>query len=1059
MLELYMKQNHENVERAESELNTLHEDMEQTLELQRRLAQRASLLEKEKKELEEALQKRSQEFQSERSSLQTRIDTLVEDIASRQDLHNRSKALQAELEEASVAKQKLEEQLRNYSNDSESVKRQAEEYKNELDRFIAKEHRDTLVENKGKKVQLRRWFRWFQQCIKEKSALMANEDAATVFAKCSCSKRGMRALRLATRRAAKIRNSEKRRGQACLQDCWRAWRLSTLAKRKYFGTLEHKNRTCKCRMMFKWRKAVQMGKLSDVEEKSLTNAACRHWSDTIRRRVLTYWLQWVLYWARPKHLRLKGLQCRLHRLTCKQVICGWQSLVRARRCKRLRLSQGDTQRRRWLQIRALNRWKSATISNKRGRKLNSRGLAFYKLHQYQTIIHTWKGFIHLKRNEKLSKTMAFRHYLHVLKSKGVSTWRKNVKFQRAEERAIHQMNYALCKASLSLWQDYHAAHAIKKRKELKALINCSRRDRKVARSLFLFWWEETVARKLALRLAYRLAAQRMHAKIRSSLKAWLHAAFGHVLVSNLKLQNDLLDSKAQFEDQKEQTNVIDVENLQLIDRLHSLSSEIAMLKLTINEKEKQEEDLHRALEDGALIESSMQGELDLQRAHVQELQLELFKLQRKLQKKNIEDTEGEVHHTMATQKLQRALKDLQRQLSDKTLQLNAYEKALKETAEKLEGASDESHEKLSSAFKIAASLRKLLEDRETQYATLEGTCRRKELELGEVQKKLDVVHSKFCETVEARDSRIHELENLLAQKQAESQEAQTDLQEMKVALSNRECLVRKLEYEIKLKSDRESHIARTFISGLSSLSSPRTHHVDMSFRSSFQHQEPTKLSKSIVQQQQQRQRGGLEETIYTEHAIQAAAVTPFAFITKMDSQDETPSSRSSKQADRAQQNTSDASRGGDEVLSSASSSSSEDGLGSHDNGDDDRPESFSTRADWDTSFALVSTAPRPATAAGQETPQYVTTESSDLERQEQAPRVIVDEDPRAVNGLHAEIQRLQARIMNRLRDTSPGQSEVRKMFFLSLYTNVLLSWQPEQSARSPLKSTSHSSDA
>jgi len=39
-LELYMKQNHKNVQRAENELNTLHEDMEQTLELQRRLAQR-----------------------------------------------------------------------------------------------------------------------------------------------------------------------------------------------------------------------------------------------------------------------------------------------------------------------------------------------------------------------------------------------------------------------------------------------------------------------------------------------------------------------------------------------------------------------------------------------------------------------------------------------------------------------------------------------------------------------------------------------------------------------------------------------------------------------------------------------------------------------------------------------------------------------------------------------------------------------------------------------------------------------------------------------------------
>lgn len=50
-------------------------------------------------------------------------------------------------------------------------------------------------------------------------------------------------------------------------------------------------------------------------------------------------------------------------------------------------------------------------------------------------------------------------------------------------------------------------------------------------------------------------------------------------------------------------------------------------------------------------------------------------------------------------------------------------KALKETAEKLEGASDESQEKLTSAFEIAGSLRKLLEDREQQYACLEGSSR------------------------------------------------------------------------------------------------------------------------------------------------------------------------------------------------------------------------------------------------------------------------------------------------------------------------------------------------
>ena len=52
-----------------------------------------------------------------------------------------------------------------------------------------------------------------------------------------------------------------------------------------------------------------------------------------------------------------------------------------------------------------------------------------------------------------------------------------------------------------------------------------------------------------------------------------------------------------------------------------------------------------------------------------------------------------------------------------------FMQALKETAERLEGASDESQEKLTSAFEIAGSLRKLLEDRDNQFATLEGTSR------------------------------------------------------------------------------------------------------------------------------------------------------------------------------------------------------------------------------------------------------------------------------------------------------------------------------------------------
>lgn len=64
---------------------------------------------------------------------------------------------------------------------------------------------------------------------------------------------------------------------------------------------------------------------------------------------------------------------------------------------------------------------------------------------------------------------------------------------------------------------------------------------------------------------------------------------------------------------------VDVENLQLIDRLHSMSAEIAYLKTTISEKERAEEELHRAVEDAAVLESSMRGEIEQQHIRAEEL--------------------------------------------------------------------------------------------------------------------------------------------------------------------------------------------------------------------------------------------------------------------------------------------------------------------------------------------------------------------------------------------------------------------------------------------------------
>ncbi|KAH6558264.1 hypothetical protein KP509_1Z071600 [Ceratopteris richardii] len=400
------------------------------------------------------------------------------------------------------------------------------------------------------------------------------------------------------------------------------------------------------------------------------------------------------------------------------------------------------------------------------------------------------------------------------------------------------------KAALMLWREYVVLCAIKRKKERKADSFRRRRREKTAKCALMAWWDSMAWKRRALQLQDLLSSRRQHTLLAIAFRCWMHSTFENLLITNAKIQNDLMEAKAMFEEQKHQTTAVDVENLQLIDRLHTMSSEIAYLKMTISEKEKQEDELHRALEDGAFIESSMRGELEQQHIRIEELELNILNLQKKLQSKNIEDTAEEVHHTLEIQNMEQAVNDLQIQLAEKSSQLKSYEKALKETAEKLEGASDESQEKLSSAFKIASSLRKLLEERENQYANLEGSCRRKELELEELQRKLASANSSFSETLEARDSRIQELESLLTQKHNEIHETQQEMQDLRLALDAKENLVKKLEYEIRLKADNELHKSKSFVSSLnawpigqcdSSSSGLRSHVHSIQLKESIRH--------------------------------------------------------------------------------------------------------------------------------------------------------------------------------------------------------------------------------
>ncbi|MCO5548057.1 hypothetical protein L7F22_001513 [Adiantum nelumboides] len=875
-LELYMKQNHENVERAEAEFNTLHEDMEQTLELQRRLAQRSASLEREKKTMEQALKNKMKEFEDERSLLQYQIDRMSDDLLVRTSAQAQAEALQAELEATLAVKNKLETNLQNSMDEAEVLKYEVEKLNADLLQLIVKRKRDQMLERSHKTCLLKRFFRALLVAVRHQQLQDAKLDSASSFAKLSCCRRGLNCLQTAVLRAKELRLGYNRRAQACLEKCFKAWKLYHLATRNYKQAVLRRQKTRICHMFYDWHYTVKAGRMSEAEENRLTVLSNRYWSTALKKRTLKHWTRWIRYWAKPLKGKLKSMQNRLENLMCGQAFALWKCFVRRRKTKRFRIVQACLHVKNRTQKWIFSRWRQTVMLKIMRTLLIMKSLNLRRSLLYQKVFKSWSLYVQWKHRNHLSRAISFRHYLHNLQAKAIAWWKVGAKQQQAETRALQEVNHALARAAMLLWRDYHALVSEKKKEEKMARVFKQRRLRKVARNLLLFWWKEMQWNRTSTRFMQILAPRRRHTLLTNALHSWMHFTFENLLIANAKFQIDLLDAKAQCEAQKNQTTAVDVENLQLIDRLHAMSSDIAHLKITICEKVKLEEDLHQSLEDTAVVQSTMQAELEQQQLQIEELELESITFQKKLQSQNAKENVGEVQHALEKEGLEKAIRTLQTQFEQKSSQVESYAKALKDAAEKLEGTSDESQEQLSNAFEIAGSLRKILEDRENQFATLEGNCRRRELEVGEVQRKLAASNNAFAETVEARDAKIRHLEGILAQKQDEVQESQQEMQDLQLALDAKESLVRKLEYEMKLKSDRDSSRTKTFVSSLSSWSSAAGQLDALAGFQTNAHSIQMESMKHVYMQT----KAALQQGISPDHCVSGYRVSAFKVQTK-----------------------------------------------------------------------------------------------------------------------------------------------------------------------------------
>ncbi len=176
--------------------------------------------------------------------------------------------------------------------------------------------------------------------------------------------------------------------QACVQECWRAWKLATVAQRmckaalqkqaaarvchtlhswvayvirerhnpeKKLAAMKHWIYNCKKKAFEQWTLNLKTWKLSEKDEHNLTVLAHNHWCNYTLKRVFFKWCQWVKSWARPKKKKLASVQAHINSMTCKQAISAWHCLVHLQWIRRMKYDMAVGQDNMWKRKRTIAR--------------------------------------------------------------------------------------------------------------------------------------------------------------------------------------------------------------------------------------------------------------------------------------------------------------------------------------------------------------------------------------------------------------------------------------------------------------------------------------------------------------------------------------------------------------------------------------------------------------------------------------------------------------------------------------------------------------------------------
>jgi hypothetical protein len=163
--------------------------------------------------------------------------------------------------------------------------------------------------------------------------------------------------------------------QDLFQQCWRMWRLSTIARRRgvfslrkqeaarvkngmhawiayiirlrlnpaqYVKAVEYWHRKCLEKCFGYWSWLVMQWRFPPKEEKHLTNKAFRHYNKMVLQSYFLSWQDWLKAYARPIRKKFATVQAHINRMTMKQAVAAWRCIIHVKWVRRSKYEEAES---------------------------------------------------------------------------------------------------------------------------------------------------------------------------------------------------------------------------------------------------------------------------------------------------------------------------------------------------------------------------------------------------------------------------------------------------------------------------------------------------------------------------------------------------------------------------------------------------------------------------------------------------------------------------------------------------------------------------------------------